>query len=89
MTRKKYRSQAGIILSILEILVREGPIPPTRLATYANLPYDRLKIILASMEDKGLIKRVDEGYIITDQGYEALSVLRKAHSYLEYLGFRL
>ncbi len=87
--RRKYRSQAGIILAILSVLAEEGPMPPTRIATHANLPYDRLKAILASLEERGLVERVEEGYAITDKGFEALRVLREAHSFLSSLGFKL
>jgi len=91
MVRRKYRSQAGIILDLLEALQREGPMPPTRLSYHANIPYDRLRPILQELAGKGLVaynpqtRRVE----ITDKGMEALILLRKSKALLESLGFRL
>ena len=90
MVRRKYRSQAGIIHDVLEALQRYGPLPPTRIATYANLPYDRLRVILASLEANGLVERGKDGaYTITRRGVEALESLRRARRLLESLGFKL
>lgn len=89
MPRHKYRSQAGIIYDILKILSNEGPLPPTRIATYANLPYDRLKVIINSLEEKGLIEKIEGGYVITEEGYKALRVLEESLVLLKTLGFRL
>lgn len=89
MPRRKYRSQAGIIYDILKILSSEGPLPPTRIATYANLPYDRLKVIINSLEEKGFIERTEDGYVITEEGYKALRVLEESLVLLKTLGFRL
>jgi len=87
--RRRYRSQAGIILDILEVLHEHGPLPASRIATYANLPYDRLKVIIESMEEKGLVERTPEGhYTITPKGEEALATLRRSRKLLESLGFR-
>lgn len=90
MPRKKYRSQAGIVHDILESLQRHGPLPATRLATYANLPYDRLRIILASLEANGLVEKGEDGrYFLTPRGLEALEALRRTRRIIEGLGFRL
>lgn len=90
MVRKRYRSQAGIVHDILEALQAHGPMPPTKIATYANLPYDRLRIILASLEANKLIEKDDHGrYKITDQGHKALTTLRQTRKLLENLGFKL
>ncbi len=89
MVRRKYRSQAGIVHDILEVLQREGAMPATRIATYANLPYDRLKLILLSLEESGLVVKTEDGYDITEKGLEALNTLRRSRKLLESLGFRL
>jgi len=89
LVRRKYRSQAGIVHDILEVLHEEGAMPATRIATYANLPYDRLKIILSSLEESGLIAKEEGGYVITEKGIEALTILRKSRKLLESLGFKL
>ncbi len=90
MVRRKYRSQAGIVHDILKVLSEHGPLPATRIATYANLPYDRLRVILASLESNGLIERTDKGYYtITSKGLEALATLHHTLKLLENLGFKL
>ena len=90
MVRRKYRSQAGIILDILEALHREGPMPPTRLSYHANLPYDRLRTILQDLANKKLVdyNPREKQVQITDQGIEALLLLRKSKKLLESLGYR-
>ena len=90
-TRRKYRSQAGIVLDILETLISEGPMRATRLATYANLPYDRLKVVLESLVAKGHVRFDEETrtYSITKEGERALQTLRETRKILEALGFKL
>lgn len=89
MTRRKYRSQAGIILDILETLAREGPQPATRLMYTANVPYSRLREALLRLLDEGLVEETgDRRYSITERGREALAVLRDARRVLESLGYR-
>jgi len=89
VTRRKYRSQAGIVLDILEALAREGPLPPTRLMYSANLPYNRLKETLARLVEQGLVEETaDKRYTITEKGREALRVLRETRRLLENLGYR-
>ncbi len=89
MVRRKYRSQTGILHDILEVLQREGSMPAKRIATYANLPYNRLKLILLSLEESGLVVKNEEGYDITEKGLEAPNTLRRSRKLLESLGFRL
>ena len=55
MGGRSKRSRAEIVLDILEALTR-GPQPPTRLATAANLPYDRLAAILGDLERAGVVR---------------------------------
>ncbi len=87
--RRKYRSHAGIVHDILSVLQREGVMPATRITLYANLPYDRLKVILSSLEANGLVAKTEKGYDITEKGVEALSILRRSRKLLESLGFKL
>ena len=89
MTRRKYRSQAGIILDILEALARESPQPATRLMYTANLPYNRLRETLLRLVDEGLVEETEgRHYRITEKGREALRVLRDARRVLETLGYK-
>ena len=90
MTRRKYRSQAGIILDILEALERNGPLNITKLMYYANLPYDRLRETLSKLLEQELIEECDKSkYCITLEGRRALSKLREVRGLLESLGYKL
>ena len=89
MTRKKYRSQAGIILDILDALERNGPLNITRLMYYANLPYGRLRETLSRLLEQGLIVECDESkYCLTQEGKKALQKLREVRGLLESLGYK-
>lgn len=86
------RSRVDIVIDVLSALAVEGPMPPTRLATAANLPYDRLQGILESLESKGLVRvsvhgegraRIAE---ITPEGRRALAELRRVRRLLRDLG---
>jgi len=92
--RRRYRSQAGILHDVLEVLLREGPLNATRIAQLANLPYDRLRLLLDRLIELGLVELVedDEGrrlYRITQEGLEAYQKLHAAKEILEKLGYRL
>ena len=87
--RRKYRSAAGIIYDVLRVLDEKGPLPPTRLATFTNLPYDRLRIFLESLKEKGYIEEDEEGIEVTESGREALKKLEEAKKLMEFLGFKL
>ena len=88
MVRRRYRSHAGVIHDILETLYRKGPLPASKIARHANIPYDRFKIILASLEENGLVRKSGQDYEITSKGREALFTLKKSRRLLESLGFR-
>ena len=84
------RSRVDIVIDVLDALASEGALPPTRLATLANLPYDRLSRILDDLESRGLVT-VDEGergklVAITRKGFEALQELRRFKRLLKDLG---
>lgn len=90
MTRRKYRSQAGIILDILEALEHKGPLNITKLMYYGNLPYDRLRETLSKLISQELITQCDESkYCLTPKGREALRKLREVRGLLESLGYKL
>ena len=84
------RSRVDIVIDVLDALAREGPMPPTRLATAANLPYDRLTKILEDLESRGLVT-VDRGerasmVAMTRRGYQALHELKRFKQLLKDLG---
>lgn len=80
------------MIDVLSALAAEGPMPPTRLATAANLPYDRLQAILESLEARGLVRVFAHGdgrarlAEITPEGRKALAELRRVRGLLRDLG---
>jgi predicted transcriptional regulator len=87
--RRKYRSVAGIMLDILECL-NDEPEVLSKLATCANLPYDRAKNIVDKMVEKGYLERREDGKLeIKPQGTKALKKLRELKDMMEALGFKL
>jgi len=90
--KAKYRSQAGIIYDVLKTVEELGRAPPTRIMYGANLPFDRAKRIIASLEEKGLLRLVEEDnkryYELTPKGYDALRELERTKRLLEQLGLR-
>ncbi len=86
------RSRVDIVIDVLSALAAEGPVPPTRLATAANLSYDRLQGILENLEAKGLVRVIEHGEgrarlaEITPEGRKALAELRRVRRLLRDLG---
>ncbi len=84
------RSRIGIIVEILSELEREGEMPASRLATYVNMPYDRLRPLLEQLEERGYLASRREGrsafYRLTAEGQAALSKLREAYELLRSMG---
>ncbi len=84
------RSRLGIVVSILAELEREGEMPASRLATYVNMPYDRLRPLLEQLEGRGYLSSRREGrsivYSLTSEGREALGKLREAYELLRRMG---
>ncbi|GBF09250.1 hypothetical protein apy_09750 [Aeropyrum pernix] len=85
------RSRVEIIIDVLEALQAEGPMTPTRLATVANMPYDRLQTVLEPLVAKGLVRVRDMGRSkqveITREGVRALHDLKRVRRLLSDLGF--
>lgn len=85
------RSRIEIIADILEA-VDGAPQNPTRLATVANLPYDRLQPILEDLEARGMIRVTPapdgKGRIVelTERGRVLLSEIRRLRKILEDFG---
>jgi predicted transcriptional regulator len=84
------RSKLDIIRDILAVLEEKGPQPISRLATYANLPYDRLRRLIGELEEKRIVAltRSSSTLIveITPQGVKLLEELRKLEALLRDLG---
>ncbi|ABL87211.1 conserved hypothetical protein [Pyrobaculum islandicum DSM 4184] len=84
MARKR-RTRLEIIADILEIL-STGCRPPTRLATEANLAYDRMAKIVEALVKKGLVKEDYGVFCITQEGYRLLETYRQWRCFLDTLG---
>ena len=78
-----------MIRDVLAALEERGPLPLSRLATHANLPYDRLKALVGELEERGLV-RVRRGASltaeITEKGEELLEEIRRLERLLRDLG---
>jgi len=84
------RSKIEIIRDVLAALEERGPQPLSRLGTYANLPYDRLRRLVGELEERGLV-RLSRGQSsllveITPRGVELLEELRRLERLLRDLG---
>ncbi|MEB3851004.1 MAG: hypothetical protein LRS49_00280 [Desulfurococcales archaeon] len=84
------RSRVDIVVDVLSALADRGPMPPTRLATASNLPYDRLRPILEALEARGLVRLSSMGgrrlVELTPEGLRALEELRRVSGLLRDLG---
>ena len=88
MPKRRRRSRVGVLLDILSALAKYADQPASRIAMYANLPYDRLKPLLDDLESKGLIERVENDpktvrYRLTPKGYTLLRELQRLRRLLE------
>jgi len=84
------RSKTEIIRDVLAVLEERGPQPLSRLGTYANLPYDRLRRLVEELERRGLVRvsRSSSSLIveIAPLGVELLEELRRLERLLRDLG---
>lgn len=85
MPRKKRRSRLEILVDILQVL-STGCRNPTRLATEANLAYDRMAKLVDTLVEKGLVKKDAEGLCITPEGYRFLESYSQWRRLLDALG---
>lgn len=84
MARKR-RTRLEIIADILEIL-STGCRPPTRLATEANLAYDRMMKIVEALIERDLVKEDAGVFCITQNGHKFLEAYRQWRYFLDTLG---
>ncbi len=88
--RKKYRSQAAIVMDILEALSANPRIAPTRLGQEVNVPYSRLVDYLRLLRDKGLISDGEKGGLhLTEEGFRYLTEMRRFRRIFSSLGLML
>ncbi len=84
--KKQKRTRIEIVIDILENIASQGSIVPTRLATSANMPYDRLLPIVEDLVDKKILTLREEGrsrYLeMTQKGYKLLRELKRLRKLL-------
>ena len=84
------RSKVDIYSAVLTCLCREGgragKASPTRVAHRANLPYDRFQKILDHLVDVGMVRRTDEGLLITHKGLRCLEQIIRSNEFLRSMG---
>gem|GEM_PF-1896706 len=84
--KKHKRTRVEIVIDVLENVASYGPIVPTRLATSANMPYDRLLPIVEDLVSKKILSVREEGrsrYLeMTPKGYKLLRELKKLRKLL-------
>ena len=88
--RRKYRSQAAIVVDILESISANPGIVPTRLGQEINVPYSRLAEYLVLLKDKGLICESEKNKLyLTDKGFKYLIEMRRLRKIFSSLGLML
>lgn len=87
---KRRRSRLGQVADVLEAIESHEGAPATRLASYANMAYDRLSSLLEVLEERGLVERLPGGgYRLTGRGRELLRELRRLRRVLDDFGLEL
>jgi len=88
--RRKYRSQAAIIMDMLEAVSAHPGIAPTRLGQEANIPYSRLTEYLKLLREKGLIYEGEKGGLyLSEEGLRYLIEMRRFRRIFSSLGLML
>jgi len=87
------RSEAAIVLDILESLVSNGgAMNMTRLSQEANLSYQKLLIIISKLASNGIVEIVDRGgrreVAVTPKGRVLLKELRRLRRLLDDLDIK-
>jgi predicted transcriptional regulator len=84
------RSKVDIYHDVLILLCQEGAkfgkASPTRVASRANLPYTRFQKIIDHFIEAEMVRRTDEGLLITEKGLNCLRQLRQTNAMLRMLG---
>jgi predicted transcriptional regulator len=84
------RSRVEMYLAVLDSLCQEGAragiASPTHVARNANIPYDRFLKILDQLIKSELVRRIEEGLIITQKGLRCLHRIHKENEFLKRMG---
>ena len=73
------------MVDILRV-IKEECKPPTRIATEANLAYDRMAKLLQTLVAGGLVRENLGAYCITQEGAKMLEAYEQWRRFLEALG---
>jgi len=73
------------VADILQTLLA-GYEPPTRVATEANLAYDRIVKIVETLMERGVVKEDGGLLCITPEGVKLLNAYRQWRGFLDVLG---
>lgn len=75
---------------MLDLLCQEGArlgkASPTRVASRANLPYNRFQKIIDELINVDMVRLTDTGVLITEKGIKCLGQLQQANAMLKKLG---
>jgi predicted transcriptional regulator len=82
---RRRRSRLEIVADILQIFA-SGCKPPTRVATEANLAYDRMVKIVETLMERGVVKEDGGLLCITPKGLKFLNAYRQWRGFLDALG---
>ncbi len=84
------RSKVDIYHDVLDLLCQEGgnlgKASPTRVARRANLPYDRFQKILTYFIAADMVRRTDDGLLITENGLKCLRQIKQTNKILRRMG---
>ncbi|MDK2384046.1 MAG: winged helix-turn-helix domain-containing protein [Candidatus Korarchaeota archaeon] len=88
--RRKYRSQAAIVMDVLEAISAKPGIAPTRLSQEVNVPYSRLTEYLRLLMEKGLVYEEEKGELhLSEKGFKYLIEMRRFRKIFSSLGLML
>jgi len=87
------RSKVDIYSAIFDCICREGgrlgQASPTRVARHANIPYDRFQKIIDHFVELDMVRRTDNGLLITEKGLKCYEEMRKANEFLRSMGLSI
>jgi len=88
---RKHRSKIKLLIDILDSIDENKDTNLTYISMKANIPHNRLKPIIKSLESRGLIKinKKDNKTMIislTENGYKLLSDLKAFYRILDQIG---
>lgn len=88
-----YRTRSRLVMDLLGVIEREGPVGITRLLLAANLTHAKIQELLASFEERGWVS-VERGpdraqWRLTPKGSHVLADLRRVDAIMQDHGLGL